>query len=65
VTDTGDHARAREVATVVPPGEPATLAAAWDQANARGGRAWVEANLSVDQMVSSTHELLLEAVRGR
>jgi glycosyltransferase involved in cell wall biosynthesis len=65
VTDTGDHARAREVATVVPPGEPAALAAAWDQANARGGRAWVEANLSVDQMVSSTHELLLEAVRGR
>lgn len=65
VTDTGDHARAREVATVVAPGDPAALAAAWDQADARGGRAWVEANLSVDQMVSSTHELLLEAVRGR
>jgi glycosyltransferase involved in cell wall biosynthesis len=65
VTDTGDHARAREVATVVAPGDPGALAAAWDHATACGGRAWVAANMSVDQMVSNTHELLLEAVRGR
>jgi glycosyltransferase involved in cell wall biosynthesis len=66
VTDVGDHALARDVATVVPPRDPAALAAAWDSAAARDGRAWVEANLSVDQMVSSTHELLLDvARRGR
>jgi glycosyltransferase involved in cell wall biosynthesis len=63
VTDVGDHALAREVATIVAPRDPAALAAAWEQATAREGRAWVEANLSVDQMVSSTHELLVEAAR--
>lgn len=65
VTDVGDHALAAEVATVVPPRDPAALAAAWDTARAGGGRAWVEANLGVDQMVSSTHALLVEAARGR
>lgn len=66
VTDVGDHGRAREVATIVAPRDPAALAAAWDSAAARDGRAWVEANLSVDQMVSRTHELLCEAAaRGR
>jgi glycosyltransferase involved in cell wall biosynthesis len=62
-TDIGDHALARDVAIIVPPRDPAALAAAWDQATACEGRAWVEANLSVDQMVSSTHELLLQAAR--
>jgi glycosyltransferase involved in cell wall biosynthesis len=65
VTDTGDHALARDVATVVPPGDPAALAHAWDRAAAGYGPAWVHKHLSVDQMVSSTHELLLEAARGR
>jgi len=65
VTDTGDHALARDVAAIVPPGDPAAVAAAWDRVTAGDGAGWVRAHLSVDQMVSSTHELLLEAVRGR
>lgn len=63
VTDSGDHALAREVATIVAPGDPAALASAWDSAVAGAGRAWVEANLSIAQMVSSTHELLLVVAR--
>ncbi len=65
VTDTGDHARARAVATVVPPGDPAALATAWEQAEAGEGPRWVREHLGVDQMVSSTEALLLEAARGR
>ena len=65
VTETGDHALAAGVATVVPPRNPQALAAAWDTAARNGGGPeWVRANLGVDQMVSSTHELLLEAARG-
>jgi glycosyltransferase involved in cell wall biosynthesis len=63
VTDTGDHALARDVATIVAPRDPAALAAAWDEARAGGGPQWVEEHLGVDQMVSSTHELLAEAAR--
>lgn len=65
VTDTGDHARARAVATVVPPGDAAALATAWEQAEAGEGPRWVREHLGVDQMVSSTEALLLEAARGR
>jgi len=63
VTDSGDHALAGEVATIVPPRDPAALAAAWDRAAAGDGPAWVRANLGVDQMVARTHELLLEVAR--
>lgn len=63
VTSSGDHALASDVATIVPRNDPAALAAAWDQAAAGDGPAWVRANLGIDQMVSSTHALLLEAVR--
>jgi glycosyltransferase involved in cell wall biosynthesis len=65
VTDTGDHALARDVAAIVPPRDPAALAAAWDRATGGDGPAWVRTHMSVDQMVSSTHELLLDAARGR
>jgi glycosyltransferase involved in cell wall biosynthesis len=65
VTDTGDHGLAAGVATLVPPRSPEALAAAWDAAASNSaGPQWVRANLGVDQMVSSTHELLLEAARG-
>jgi glycosyltransferase involved in cell wall biosynthesis len=65
VTDTGDHAHARAVATIVPAGDPAALAAGWEQAEAGDGPRWVREHMSVDQMVSSTEALLLEAARGR
>ena len=53
VTDSGDHALAGEVATIVPPRDPAALAAAWDRAAAGDGPAWVRANLG-SQMVART-----------
>jgi glycosyltransferase involved in cell wall biosynthesis len=65
VTATGDHALARAVATVVAPGDPGALATAWDSAAADDGPRWVREHMDVDQMVSSTEALLLEALRGR
>jgi glycosyltransferase involved in cell wall biosynthesis len=65
VTNTGDHALAAGVATLVAPRDPAALAAGWDAPVPRGGPEWVRANLGVDQMVSSTRELLRDAARGR
>jgi glycosyltransferase involved in cell wall biosynthesis len=62
VTDSGDHALAREVATIVTPGDPEALAAAWDRAAPAGGPAWVRAHLDADQMVSRTEAVLLEAL---
>jgi len=64
VTDTGDHARARNVATIVAPGDPDALAAGWDRAVPGGGPGWVRAHMDVGQMVSRTEAVLLEA-RGR
>jgi glycosyltransferase involved in cell wall biosynthesis len=64
VTNSGDHQRAREVATVVAPGDPDGLATGWDRAVAAGGPGWVRAHMDVDQMVSRTEAVLLEA-RGR
>jgi glycosyltransferase involved in cell wall biosynthesis len=64
VTDTGDHASACAVATVVPPADPAALARGWERAAPGDGPGWLRANLGVDQMVSSTEALLLDAMRG-
>src|SRR5207247_1607228 len=65
VTDTGDHARARSVASLVEPADPAALAAAWERAAPGDGSSWVREHMGTAQMVSSTEAALLEAGRGQ